>query len=152
MRKIIILMVLLSLSAVSFSAELTEKSARQLVESMDQAIKRKDMLAIDKLLSPNFKFKLVSRLFGVVDKTETDKEGFLQYTREGLNVAEYYKAKRNSLDIVIQDGKAICSSELAESMVQRGAYISTITTERFVIENVGGALVYTNYEGDLRKK
>lgn len=148
----IMLIAFMLLPGMANTASLNEGSVRRFVESMDEAVRAKDMVAIDKMLSPDFKFMLVSRLFGVSDKVETDKAGFLSYTREGLNVAQYYKSKRDFLNIAIEGEKAICTSDLVESMVQRGMYISTVTSEKFVVEVVNGTLAYTSYEGSLRKK
>lgn len=139
-------------STVINAAELSEQSVRTFVAEMDAAVKAKDVASIDRMIAPEFKFKLYSRLFGASDKIETDKDGFMKYTREGLNLAEYYKAKREFLNVSISGGKAICTSDLVESMVQRGVYISTITAETFTIELVDGSLLYTSYEGRLRKK
>lgn len=119
----IVLVFLILVSGVANTASLEEQSVRGFIESMDEAVKAKDVAAIDRMLSDDFKFMLVSRLFGVSDKIETDKKGFLKYTREGLNVAEYYKSKRPFLNVLIEDGKAVCTSQLVESTVLRGVYI-----------------------------
>jgi hypothetical protein len=138
------------LSAPAFAADIDKAMVAKLLAASDQAIVKKDIDALGRLMSPDVKITLTANMDGQRDTTTMSKTQYLQATKEQMRAATDYKYERKSLgiEIVSQGKKGISKDRTTESMRLNGQSFRGVTVTIASIELVNGVPMVTSIIGD----
>lgn len=154
MKNILRLFVLISamLSASAYAADIDRATVDKLLAASDQAVLKKDIDALGRLMSPDVKITLTANMEGQRDTTTMSKAQYLQATQEQMRAATDYKYERKSLgiEIVSQGKKGISKDRTTESMRLNGQSFRGVTVTTASIELVNGVPMVTSVVGDSK--
>lgn len=140
------------LSAPVYAADIDRAAVDKLLAASDQAILKKDIDAIGRLMSPNIKITVTANMEGQRDTTTMLKAQYLEAAKEQMRAATDYKYERKSLgiEIVSQGKKGIAKDRTTESMRLNGQSFRGVTTTTAAIELVDGVPMITSLVADSK--
>lgn len=154
LRIVVFITALLSAHAHSadIAADIDKAMVDKLIAASDQAILKKDVDALGRLMSPNVKITLTVNMEGQRDTTNMSKAEYLDAAREQMRTATDYKYERKSLgiEIVSQGKKGISKDRTTESMRLNGQSFRGVTLTTASIELVNGVPMVTSITGDSK--
>jgi hypothetical protein len=154
MKNVLRLLVLISamLSAPAFAADLDTATVDKLLAASDQAVLKKDIDAMGRLLSPDVKITLTANMEGQRDTTTMSKAQYLEAAKEQMRAATDYKYERKSLgiEIVSQGKKGITKDRTTESMRLNGQSFRGVTVTTAAVELVNGVPMITSIVADSK--
>ncbi len=128
---------------------LSKETVQALISKSDQAISKKDIAALASLISETAKISLSMPTASGRQVTNLSKAGYINSLRQIWPLASNYNYRRENLNISLENGKAIVSADVAESMVLHGQYMSSTSSETVTIELVDGKPLITRMEGEV---
>jgi hypothetical protein len=140
------------LSSPAFAANIDKGMVDKLLAASDQAVVKKDVDALGRLMSPDVKITLTVNVEGQRDTTTMSKAQYLQAAQEQMRAATDYKYERKSLgiEIVSQGKKGISKDRTTESMRLNGQSFRGVTVTTASIELVDGVPMVTSIVGDSK--
>jgi hypothetical protein len=120
------------LSAPAYAADIDKAMVDKLLAASDQAVLKKDIDALGRLMSPDVKITLTANMEGQRDTTTMSKAQYLQATQEQMRAATDYKYERT------------------ESMRLNGQSFRGVTVTTASIELVNGVPMVTSVVGDSK--
>jgi hypothetical protein len=133
-----------------YAADIDKAMVEKLSAAADQAIEKKDIDALGKLISPNAKITITANADGQRQTMTMSKAEYLASAREQMRITTNYKYSRKmiSVEIVGQGKKAIAKDKTTETMRISGQMIRGVTTSTAAIELFGGTPMFTSIVGD----
>jgi hypothetical protein len=154
MKNVLRLIILIAaiLSAPAFAADIDKAIVDKILAASDQAILKKDVDALGRLMSPDVKITLTANMDGQRDTSTMSKAEYLEAAREQMRAATDYKYERKSLgvEIVSQGKKGISKDRTSESMRLNGQSFRGVTVTTASIELVNGVPMITSIVGDSK--
>jgi hypothetical protein len=140
------------LSSTAFAANIDKGMVDKLLAASDQAVLKKDVDALGRLMSPDVKITLTVNVEGQRDTITMSKAQYLQATQEQMRAITDYKYERKSLgiEIVSQGKKGITKDRTTESMRMNGQSFRGVTVTTASIELVDGVPMVTSIVGDSK--
>jgi hypothetical protein len=140
------------LSSPAFAANIDKGMVDKLLAASDQAVLKKDIDALGRLMSPDVKITLTVNVEGQRDTITMSKAQYLQATQEQMRAVTDYKYERRSLgiEIVSQGKKGITKDRTTESMRLNGQSFRGVTVTTASIELVEGVPMVTSIVGDSK--
>jgi hypothetical protein len=150
LRSLILIATILSTPA--FAADIDKAIVGKLLAASDQAVLKKDIDALGRLLSPDVTITLTVNMEGQRDTITMSKAQYLQATKEQMRATTDYKYERKSLgiEIVSQGKKGITKDRTTESMRLNGQSFRGVTMTTASIELVDGVPMITSIVGDSK--
>ena len=150
LRSLVLISATLSISA--YAADIDRATVDKLLAASDQAVLKKDIDALGRLMSPDVKITLTANMEGRRDTSTISKAQYLDATREQMRAATDYKYERKSLgiEIVSQGKKGISKDRTTESMRLNGQSFRGVTVTTASIELVDGVPMVTSIVGDSK--
>jgi hypothetical protein len=140
------------LSAPAHAADVDKAMVDKLLAASDQAVLKKDVDALGRLMSPDVKITLTVNVEGQRDTITMSKAQYLQATQEQMRATTDYKYERKPLgiEIVSQGKKGITKDRTTESMRLNGKSFRGVTVTTASIELVNGVPMVTSIVGDSK--
>jgi hypothetical protein len=152
MKNVLRLLVLIGvmLTVPAYAADIDRATVDKLLAASDQAILKKDIDAIGRLMSPDIKITVTANMEGQRDTTTMSKTQYLEATKEQMRAATDYKYERKSLgiEIVNQGKKGITKDRTTESMRLNGQPFRGVTVTTAAVELVNGVPMITSIVAD----
>ena len=140
------------LSAPAFAADIDKAMVDKLLAASDQAVLKKDIDALGRLISPDVRITLMVNMEGQRDTVTLSKSQYLQATQEQMRAVTDYKYERKSLgiEIVSQGRKGISKDRTTESMRMNGQSFRGVTVTTAAVELVNGVPMITSVVADSK--
>jgi hypothetical protein len=140
------------LSVPAVAADIDKATVDKLLAASDQAVLKKDIDALGRLMSPDVRITLTANMEGQRDTSTMSKAQYLQATKEQMRAATDYKYERKSLgiEIVSQGKKGITKDRTTESMRLNGQSFRGVTVTTAAVEFVNGVLMITSIVADSK--
>ena len=146
-KKTWVFLFLFFISATSFSAELTENSVKNLLSEIDNAIVNLDANGVANALSDDVNITMNITMEGQTQVMKLSKQEYITMLKQGWSAYENYTYSKSNVIIKIQEGKAIVTANIKETMTVQGQNLSGESQEIVTIEIVNGNLLITNVVG-----
>ena len=145
----IFLFVSLVIATSSYGAELTEKTVKQVLARIDQAVNDQNANALAKELSNDVFVKLNISMKGRKQAMTASKKRYISMLEQAWAQTSDYKYSRSNVEINIKNNIAFVSAIVHESMSVNGQNVSGSTSEDVTIEIVNGKPLVTRVMGHL---
>lgn len=125
-------------AAVANAGELSQKSVKALLDSVDAAANSQNVEQIASSMSDNVEIVINVTMQGQTQVMQITKPQYIEMLKQGWAEYSDYKYTRSSTKIDIKGDKAIATATVKESMTVQGQKVSSVTREEATIELVKG--------------
>jgi hypothetical protein len=143
-RGCILLVTLLGSATIpATAAELEEQSVRQMIVSVDAAVRARDLAVLRDALADDITIMATTTFNGQVTRRSLSKTEYLEMLRKVWAMATDYSYRRSHEQITLRAAQATVISDVWESLTAGGQVMVTRSRETMTIESVNGRLQAT---------
>jgi hypothetical protein len=127
------------------AAALTESSVRAMLAAMDQAIEKRNVEGVGRLLSSDFSMTQELTAYGQKNLVKADKVEYLRMLRANWAAVSAYKYERTHLKITMLPGDASAkvTAQVRETLTLQGQSVSAVSTETATVKLIDGQVLLT---------
>jgi len=137
----------LSVSTISFAANLTEESVRSAMAKIDNAVVNLNAKEVSKALSDSVTITMNINVQGKTQVMKPSKEQYITMLKQGWSMYTNYKYSRSNVKIKIKGGKAYVTADVKESMTVQGQHVAGESKEEVTYELINGKPLITSVVG-----
>ena len=147
-----ILLIVISITCqLTYADKLTVNSVQELLDTVESAIKKKNINKLEGTIADNFELTVVWDIEGKERTDKFNKESYINMILDVWKNHSEYQYKQISSDIYIKSNiKALVVAVVNESTIHEGKRIHWSTKEEVTIELVADKLLTTGIKANSR--
>jgi hypothetical protein len=134
------------------AAALTESSIKDMLAAMDQAIQKRNVEDVGRLLSNDFRMTQELTMFGQKNVIKADKAEYLRILRKNWAAVSAYTYERTQLTITMLPGGASAkiTAQVRETVTLNGQSVGGVSTETATVQLIDGQVLLSTVTAVLQ--